>query len=115
MAASKTGYSVHCLELCEQPVRFDPVSQLTTVFFDDARQEVFAVRSGGTMGIVVNGPLLHEPISFVMHDDRGPIGSIKFSEGNKILAIQRAQNSVEFIAFSNNAPIVSERIVHERE
>lgn len=28
------------LELCSNPIRFDSVSQLTTVFFDDANKQV---------------------------------------------------------------------------
>lgn len=28
------------LELCSEPIRFDSVSQLTTVFFDDSNKQV---------------------------------------------------------------------------
>lgn len=41
------------LELSEDPVRFEPVNQLTNVFFDDSNKDVFTVRSGGVMGVVV--------------------------------------------------------------
>lgn len=30
----------YCLELSPAPIRFDPVSQLTNVFFDDSTQQV---------------------------------------------------------------------------
>lgn len=41
------------LELSENPVRFEPVNQLTNVFYDDCNRDVFTVRSGGVMGVVV--------------------------------------------------------------
>ena len=36
--ASSDG--VHYIELCKNPIRFDPVSKATNVFYDDANQQV---------------------------------------------------------------------------
>lgn len=110
---------LYYLELSNDPIRFDAVSQLTNVFFDDSNRQVrnsniylhhsfqphslcmqvFAVRSGGATGIVVKGPRDTDSLSFCM-DDKGPIRSIKFSPDNRILAIQRNEDSVEFIGFN---------------
>ncbi|GAB0096678.1 Regulator of MON1-CCZ1 complex [Sergentomyia squamirostris] len=99
---------LYYLELCANPIRFDPVSRLTNVFFDDSNKQVFAVRSGGATGIVVKGPC-DTTQTFCM-DDRGAIRSIKFSPDMKILAIQRTDVCVEFINFSNGQPIPSEML-----
>ncbi|KAF5279065.1 hypothetical protein FQA39_LY05743 [Lamprigera yunnana] len=88
------------LELSDQPVRFEAVNQVTNVFFDDSNKQVFAVRSGGTMGVVVKGPTEDTPpINFRM-EDRGPVISIKFSLDQSILAVQRTTTSVEFFIFN---------------
>ncbi|XP_055528730.1 regulator of MON1-CCZ1 complex [Wyeomyia smithii] len=101
------------LELSPEPVRFDAVSQLTNVFFDDAKQQVFAVRSGGATGIVVKSATDGQNISFCM-EDRGTIRSIKFSADNQVLAVQRNDTSVEFVPFNaNNQPNVPEMLTHQ--
>jgi len=38
------------------PVTFEPVGPVTTVFFDDRNQQVFAVRSGGATGVTIKSP-----------------------------------------------------------
>ncbi|XP_055382845.1 regulator of MON1-CCZ1 complex isoform X2 [Condylostylus longicornis] len=43
-------------------------------------------------------------------DDKGPIRSIKFSPDNKILAVQRKENLVEFICFRDGQPQPNEII-----
>ncbi|KAL5015940.1 hypothetical protein ScPMuIL_005529 [Solemya velum] len=86
------------IELCKTPIRFEPVSKVTNVFYDDANKQVFAVRSGGAGGVVVKGPDDKTSITFRM-EDRGPVICIKFSPDKKILAIQRSPKSVEFINF----------------
>lgn len=48
-----SGFSDSYLELSDDPVRFEPINQLTNVFFDDSNKDVFTVRSGGVMGVVV--------------------------------------------------------------
>lgn len=37
-------------------------------------------------------------------EDKGPIRFIKFSPDNKILAVQRTEDTVDFILFTNNQP-----------
>ncbi|KAL1378589.1 hypothetical protein pipiens_015487 [Culex pipiens pipiens] len=103
------------LELSPDPVRFDAVSQLTNVFFDDAKQQVFAVRSGGATGIVVKSatPGDGPNISFCM-EDRGTIRSIKFSSDNLVLAVQRNETAVEFVPFNaSHQPQVQDMMVHQ--
>ncbi len=86
------------VELSKNPIRFEPVSKLTNVFFDDSNRQVFTVRSGGAAGVVVKGPDEKTSINFRM-EDRGEVISIKFSYDMKILAIQRSHKSVEFVNF----------------
>ncbi|XP_025988542.1 regulator of MON1-CCZ1 complex isoform X2 [Solenopsis invicta] len=86
------------LELSPDPIRFESVSCLTNVFFDDSKQQVFAVRSGGVTGVLVKGP--DQNLNFRM-EDRGPVISIKFSPDMSVLAIQRTNSSVEFVNYSS--------------
>ncbi|XP_043465595.1 regulator of MON1-CCZ1 complex [Leptopilina heterotoma] len=88
------------LQLSSDPIKFESVSCLTNVFFDDSKQQVFAIRSGGVTGVLIKGP--DENISFRM-EDKGPIISIKFSPDMNILAIQRSTSSVEFVNYSPSA------------
>uniref|UniRef100_A0AAR2M047 Mic1 domain-containing protein n=1 Tax=Pygocentrus nattereri TaxID=42514 RepID=A0AAR2M047_PYGNA len=91
------------LELSENPVQFENASTVNNVFFDEANKQVFAVRSGGATGVVVKGPEDKSPIAFRM-DDKGEVKCIKFSLGNKILAVQRTPKSVDFINFIPDYP-----------
>ncbi|XP_064186533.1 regulator of MON1-CCZ1 complex [Anguilla rostrata] len=93
----------HYLELCENPVQFENASNVNNVFFDEANKQVFAVRSGGATGVVVKGPDDKNSIAFRM-DDKGEVKCIKFSLGNKILAVQRTPKSVDFINFIPDLP-----------
>ncbi|XP_067644801.1 regulator of MON1-CCZ1 complex [Eurosta solidaginis] len=102
----------HYIELSKSPIRFDAGSQLTNVFFDDSNKQIFAVRSGGATGVIVKGPTEDAVISFCMND-RGTIRSIKFSPDNKVLAVQRRENAVEFICFQGDQPQLQEIIVHQ--
>ncbi|XP_012157077.1 uncharacterized protein C18orf8 isoform X2 [Ceratitis capitata] len=104
--------SLHYIELSKCPIRFDAASQLTNVFFDDSNRQIFAVRSGGATGVIVKGPTEDSVISFCMND-RGTIRSIKFSPDNKILAVQRRENAVEFICFQGEQPLLQEIIIHQ--
>ncbi|XP_030624255.1 regulator of MON1-CCZ1 complex isoform X2 [Chanos chanos] len=81
------------LELSENPVQFESASSVNNVFFDEANKQVFAVRSGGATGVVVKGPDDKCSVAFRM-DDKGEVKCIKFSLGNKILAVQRTPKSV---------------------
>ncbi|XP_078397310.1 regulator of MON1-CCZ1 complex isoform X1 [Cetorhinus maximus] len=91
------------LELCDSPVHFEKVSAVNNVFFDEANKQVFAVRSGGATGVVVKGPDDKSCISFRM-EDKGEVKCIKFSFGNKILAVQRTPKAVDFINFIPDLP-----------
>ncbi|MBN3310937.1 RMC1 protein, partial [Amia calva] len=93
----------HYLELCDNPVQFENASAVNNVFFDEANKQVFAVRSGGATGVVVKGPDDKSTVAFRM-DDKGEVKCIKFSLGNKILAVQRTSKSVEFINFMPDLP-----------
>uniref|UniRef100_A0A8D0AZY1 Regulator of MON1-CCZ1 n=1 Tax=Sander lucioperca TaxID=283035 RepID=A0A8D0AZY1_SANLU len=93
----------HYLELCENPVQFEHASSVNNVFFDEANKQVFAVRSGGATGVVVKGPDDKSSVAFRM-DDKGEVKCIKFSIGNKILAVQRTLKSVDFINFIPDYP-----------
>lgn len=122
----------HYLELSEAPIRFDSVSLLTNVFFDDTNGQVgillymqcfliifacstsyeyylkvFAVRSSGVTGVIVKGPDQSTSTTFRM-EDKGRVISIKFSPDLSILAIQRSHSSVDFINFTNLVPSSSE-------
>ncbi|XP_047738046.1 regulator of MON1-CCZ1 complex isoform X3 [Hyalella azteca] len=96
------------LQLSENPVRFEPVSRVTNVFFDGTTKEVVSVRGGGTLGVVVQG--LHTKEAFCM-EDRGTITSLKFAPNHSRLAVQRTPNSLELLPF--NAGEVGSGVVVE--
>ncbi|XP_040403793.1 regulator of MON1-CCZ1 complex isoform X2 [Cygnus olor] len=91
------------LALCGRPVHFEKANPVNCVFFDEANKQVFAVRSGGATGVVVKGLEDRNPISFRM-EDKGEVKCIKFSLGNKILAVQRTSKSVDFLNFIPDSP-----------
>ncbi|KAA0704735.1 hypothetical protein E1301_Tti000950 [Triplophysa tibetana] len=91
------------LELSENPVQFENASSVNNVFFDEANKQVFAVRSGGATGVVVKGPDDKSSVAFRM-EDKGEVKCIKFSLGNKILAVQRTLKSVDFKNFIPDYP-----------
>ncbi|XP_066482521.1 regulator of MON1-CCZ1 complex isoform X1 [Tiliqua scincoides] len=93
----------HYLALCARPVQFEKASPVNCVFFDEANKQVFAVRSGGATGVVVKGLEDRNPISFRM-EDKGEVKCIKFSLGNKILAVQRTSKNVDFLNFIPDSP-----------
>lgn len=74
--------------------------------------QVFAVRSGGTTGIVVKGPTEKATVTFCM-EDKGSMRSIKFSPDMKILAVQRTESCVEFVPFANNQPNINDIITYK--
>jgi len=77
-------------------VDFEPVSNVTNVFYDDRNKQVFSVRSGGATGILVKG-FEDEMCSTYRMEDQGPIISIKLSPDQTILAVQRTKNKVQFV------------------
>uniref|UniRef100_A0A8C2HCM0 Regulator of MON1-CCZ1 n=1 Tax=Cyprinus carpio TaxID=7962 RepID=A0A8C2HCM0_CYPCA len=100
-----TSNDEYYLELSENPVQFENASSVNNVFFDEANKQVFAVRSGGATGVVVKGPDDKSSVAFRM-DDKGEVKCIKFSLGNKILAVQRTTKSVVSITDTKNANIL---------
>ncbi|XP_070554842.1 regulator of MON1-CCZ1 complex-like isoform X7 [Ptychodera flava] len=86
------------IELSQNPTRFEPISKVTNVFFDEVNKQVFAVRSRGATGVVVKGSDEKSTTSFRM-EDKGDVISIKFSYDMKVLAVQRSHKTVEFINF----------------
>ncbi|XP_053105402.1 regulator of MON1-CCZ1 complex isoform X2 [Hemicordylus capensis] len=105
LAAMATAASAldYYLALCARPVQFEKASPVNCVFFDEANKQVFAVRSGGATGVVVKGLEDRNPISFRM-EDKGEVKCIKFSLGNKILAVQRTPKNVDFLNFIPDSP-----------
>ncbi|XP_042653861.1 regulator of MON1-CCZ1 complex isoform X2 [Tyto alba] len=95
---ARGGEGGYYLALCARPVHFEKANPVNCVFFDEANKQVFAVRSGGATGVVVKGLEDRNPISFRM-EDKGEVKCIKFSLGNKILAVQRTLKSVDFLNF----------------
>ncbi|KAA0195258.1 hypothetical protein FBUS_04622 [Fasciolopsis buskii] len=93
----------HFLSLSENPTIFEPIGTNCSAFFDNSRRQIFTLRSRGTMGVTVKSPDAGDVLNFRI-DDRGDVLSIKFCPGNRILAIQRAQRSVDFLNFSPIGP-----------
>ncbi|XP_072016705.1 regulator of MON1-CCZ1 complex-like [Amphiura filiformis] len=99
--ASPTDQNFY-VQLSTNPVRFEPISKATNVFYDEVKRQVFAVRSGGALGVVVKGQDDRQSASFRM-EDKGPVMSIKFSHDLRVLAVQRSHKTVEFINFTKGA------------
>nr|XP_039263750.1 regulator of MON1-CCZ1 complex-like [Styela clava] len=95
------------LALCKNSVRFDAVTAVNNVFFDEANKQIFAVRSGGATGVIVRGPDDRTSHSFRLND-KGSLISIKFSYHHKILALQRSETSIEFANIEDGSPDPSE-------
>lgn len=77
-------------------------------------QQVFSIHSGGTTGVTVKGPSENQSLTFCI-EDRGTIRSIKFSPDNKILAIQRAEQTVEFFLFNENQSNLNETFLKKEK
>ncbi|CAL8094631.1 unnamed protein product [Calicophoron daubneyi] len=101
------GTEVYFAFLSEKPTIFEPISSINSVFFDEANQQVFTLRSRGTMGVNVKSPDQGEALNFRI-DDRGDVLSIKFSLGNQVLGIQRNLKSLDFLNFTDNIPAGAE-------
>lgn len=92
--------------LAENNLKFDPVNSITNVFYDDYREQIFIVKSAS---ISVKSTK-ENSFNFQLENFNNII-AIKFSEGNKTLAVQRNENSIELITFKNNQ-IVPNTSVH---
>lgn len=84
-------------------LKFDPVSQITNVFFDDTKKQIFIVKSC-TVSVksIRHDTTADETQSFSFAIESSPLIAIKFNIDNSILAIQRSENSFELQSFQNN-------------
>ena len=73
---------------------------MTHVFFDDRNLQVFSVRSGGSTGVMVRG-FTPDNCSTFRLDDQGHIITIKLSPDQKILAVQRSKQDVQFVGVAS--------------
>lgn len=87
------------IAFAHNPVRFESINIEANVeiFFDDTNLQVFVVRGNGAAVIVKSWD--DKRCGSFRIVDRGRLRSIKFSPDLKILAIQRAEKSVEFVNF----------------
>jgi hypothetical protein len=90
-------------------LKFDPVNQITNVFFDDCRQQLFIVKSASIVCKSVNE---NGNFSFSLNGN-GNLIAVKFSDKNNILAVQRNENNIELIEFKNNQIIPNSSIIYE--
>jgi len=98
------------LHLADNYIKFDPVNQITNVFFDDCRKQIFIVKSAIVSVKSVDNK--NGNFSFSL-DNQNPLIAIKFSHENGVLAIQRNENSLELIGFKNNQIIPNSSILYE--
>lgn len=93
--------SSYCLSLSDNPLRFEPLRKMTSVFYDYESKEIFTIiHSDEVMQIIVeNTTTRKKTIYYVKHIRR--VISLKFSPDQKILAIQHDSTSVDFITFHN--------------
>lgn len=89
-------------------LKFDPVSQITNVFFDDSKKQIFIVKSAS-----VSVKSLNEAESFSFLIASSPLIAIKFNVDNSILAIQRTENSLELHSFKNHQLVPNSTIYYE--
>ena len=101
----------HYLFLSENNyLKFDPVSQITNVFFDDSKKQIFIVKSAAVSCKSLEGK---QSQSFSFLIESSPLIAIKFNEDDSILAIQRTENSLELHAFKNNQLTPNSTIFYE--
>lgn len=89
-------------------LKFDPVSQITNVFFDDSKKQIFIVKSAA-----VSVKSLEDNQSFSFLIESSPLIAIKFNIDNSILAIQRTENALELHSVKNNAIVPNSKIQYE--
>lgn len=92
----------YLLKLSDKPIFFEPISNLTNVFFDKDNQQLFCVRSNGVGGVIVKGPSM-DTLTFRL-EDKGNILSIRFSPNMAILGIIRQKNRIDFLNFKQSQP-----------
>lgn len=89
-------------QLSTSPVFFDHAATNVNVFFDDANQHVFVVRSNGAGGIIMFDGSMPGVSKTFRVEDRGDIAAVRFSPNLEILAVQRAPNALDFINYSKD-------------
>ncbi|CRL06415.1 CLUMA_CG019612, isoform A [Clunio marinus] len=88
-------------------LKFDPVSQITNVFFDESQKQIFCAKPAS---ISVKS-LVQESFSFIIQSS--PLIAIKFNVDNSILTIQRTENTLELYAFKDNQLLPNSSISFE--
>lgn len=89
-------------------LKFDPVSQITNVFYDDSKKQIFIVKS-----TLISVKTLENDRTFSFMIENSPILAIKFNSDDSILAIQRNEHSIELNAFKNNQILQHSTIHYE--
>uniref|UniRef100_A0A0X3P1M3 Uncharacterized protein C18orf8 homolog n=1 Tax=Schistocephalus solidus TaxID=70667 RepID=A0A0X3P1M3_SCHSO len=84
--------------LSQNPMVFEPISSLNSVFFDPANNQVFTLRARGALGVNVKTLGTTQSMNFRIQD-HGDVLCIKFDPTCTILSLQRKNNSVDFINF----------------
>lgn len=100
------NYSLNLTE--NNYLKFDPVSQITNVFFDDSKKQIFIVKSA-----CVSVKSLENDRSFSFMIESSPILAIKFNSDDTILAIQRNEHSIELNGVKNNQILQHSTIHYE--
>ena len=69
-SGGQSALSAYYAHLKEDPIVFESIGRnnsenedINNVFFDSANGQVFAVRAGGAMGVVVKGPTSSQVVS----------------------------------------------------
>ncbi|CAG9807580.1 unnamed protein product [Chironomus riparius] len=92
-------------------IKFDPVNQITNVFFDECQKQIFIVKSAA-VSVIKCKESKDRNFSFCL-DNQNPLIAIKFNSDNSVLAIQRNENNLELIGFKNNQIIQNSSILYE--
>lgn len=104
------------LQLSEKNfLKFDPVSQLTNVFFDDTNRQIFIVKSCTISVKSIATEDVAEESSFSFLTESSPLIAIKFNSDNSILAIQRSENSLELQSFHNNQLLPNSTVYYQHK
>ncbi|VDK20631.1 unnamed protein product [Taenia asiatica] len=89
--------------LSSNPLVFEPISSVNSVYYDPANGQVFTLRARGAMGVNVKSLESGQTSNFRICD-KGEILSIKFDPNCTVLSLQRKRNCVDFINFENGRP-----------
>lgn len=99
--------SDYFLRFNPNPIQFERVGDTSddgsSVFYDGGNEQIFIVKGKGADGVSVRGPDAESEIRFCL-ENRGDIQSIKFSPSCAILALQRAENAINFVNFTGGKP-----------